>query len=86
MQLAFLHEFVPMHRELLARYVRACDEESDLKKFAVLVQDFDETAYSFDYDALEALRERYAGNPSKIALITALLEKPVKHEDEVVSF
>ena len=86
MQLAFLHEFVPMHRELLARYVRACDEETDLKKFAVLAQDFDEAADSFDYDALKALRERYAGNPSKISLITALLEERVKHKDEVVSF
>ena len=75
-----------MHRELLARYVRACDEETDLKKFAVLAQDFDEAADSFDYDALKALRERYAGNPSKISLITALLEERVKHKDEVVSF
>ena len=65
MQLAFLHEFVPMHREILARYARACDEETDLKKFAALMQDFDEVADSFDYDALKALRERYADNPSK---------------------
>jgi hypothetical protein len=85
MQLAFLHEFIPMHREILVRYAHACDEEADLKKFASLAQDFDEAADSFDYDALKALRERYAGNPSKISLITALLEERAKHENEVVS-
>ena len=36
MQLAFLHEFLPMHREILARYTRACDEEAEAKSFAML--------------------------------------------------
>ena len=86
MQLAFLHEFVPMHREILARYLRACDEETDLQKFAVLAQDFDEAADSFDYDSLKALRERYAGNPSKSAIVIALLDARAKVENEIVSF
>ncbi len=86
MQLAFLHEFVPLHQEILARYAHACDEEADLKKFASLAQDFDEAADSFNYDALKALRERYAGNPSKSAIITSLLDERAKRENEVVSF
>ena len=86
MQLAFLHEFVPMHQEILVRYAHACDEEADLKKFASLAQDFDEAAGSFDYDPLKALRERYAGNPSKSAIITSLLDERAKRENEVVSF
>ena len=51
MQLAFLHEFDPMHREILARYTRACDEEADSKNFSLLAQGFDEAADPFDYGA-----------------------------------
>jgi hypothetical protein len=86
MQLAFFHEFAPLHQEILARYARACDQEAGPKNFSALAQDFDEVADSFDYDALEALRERYAGNPSKSAMITALLDERAKHENEIVSF
>jgi hypothetical protein len=85
-QLAFLQEFVPMHREILSRYTRACDEETDIKNFAVMVQDFDEAANSFGYDALKALLDRYADNPSNRAKITALLEERAKRENEIVSF
>jgi len=86
MQFAFLHEFVPMHREILARYTRACDQETDLKKFAVLANDFDEAADTFDYDALEALRERYAADPSKSAAIAELLKERAKRKNEDISF
>lgn len=86
MQLAFLHEFVPMHQEILARYARACDVETDLKKFASLVQDFDDIADSFDYDALKALWERYASNSAKSETIAKLLKERAKLENEVVSF
>ena len=86
MQLACLHEFVPMHRDILARYMRACDEETDLKKFAVLAYDFDKAGGSFDYDAIKALRERYAGNPSKSAIVIVLLDDREKVENEILSF
>jgi hypothetical protein len=86
MQLAFLHEFVPLHQEILARYTRACDEETDSASFALLAQDFDEAADSFDYDALEALRERYADSPSKRAAIAELLKERAKRENEAVAF
>lgn len=86
MQLAFFHEFVPMHREILARYTRACDEEPDSASFALLAQDFDEAADSFDYDALETLRERYTDSPSKRAVIAELLKERAKHENEAVAF
>jgi hypothetical protein len=86
MQFGFLHEFIPMHREILARYTRACDQETDLKKFAVLAQDFDEATESLDYDALEALRERYAADPSKRVVIAELMKERAKPENEVISF
>ena len=86
MQLAFLHEFLPMHREILARYTRACDEEFEPKCFALLAQDFDEAADTFSYDALEALRERYVNSPLKSAVITELLRQRAMRENEVVPF
>jgi hypothetical protein len=71
-QLSFFHEFVPRHREILVRYPRACDYETDLKNFSILAQDFDEAADFFDYDAFEALRERYADNVLNSAVIVEL--------------
>jgi hypothetical protein len=85
-QLAFLHEFVPIHQEILARYTHACDEEIVPENFAVLAEDFDEIADSFEYDALEALRERYASNPAKSEKVAKLLKERAKLENEVVSF
>jgi hypothetical protein len=86
MQLAFLHEFLPMHREILARYTRACDEEAEPKSFAMLAQEFDAAADTFGYDALEALRERYVNTPAKSAVITELLRQRAMLENEVVPF
>ena len=86
MQLALLHEFVPMHREILARYASACDEEADAKNFSLLAQGFDEAADTFAYDALEALRQRYANNPLKSAAIAELLKERAKRESEIISF
>jgi hypothetical protein len=85
-QLAFLHEFLPLHREILARYTRACDEETEPKRFALLAKDFDEAAETFRYEALEALRSRYFNNPSKSAAITELLEQRAMRENEAVPF
>jgi hypothetical protein len=68
------------------RYRRACDYETDLKNFSILARDFDEAADSFDYDAFEALRERYTDNPLKSAVIVELLKERAKRENEVISF
>jgi hypothetical protein len=46
----------------------------------------DEAADSFDYDAFEALRERYTDNPLKSAVIVELLKERAKRENEVISF
>ena len=86
MQLAFLHEFLPMHREILARYTRTCDEETATESFVMLAQDFDEAADTFGYDALEALRERYGNNPLKSAEITKFLRQRAMRENEVLRF
>ena len=85
-QLAFLHEFLPMHQEILTRYTRACDEEAEPKSFAMLAQDFDVAADAFGYDALEALRERYLNAPAKNEVITELLRRRAMLENEVVPF
>ena len=42
----------------------------------MLAQEFDAAgAYTFGYDALEALRERYVNTPAKSAVITELLRQ-----------
>jgi hypothetical protein len=86
MQLASLHEFVPLHQEILVRYMRACDEENDLKKLAILAQDFDEASDSFGYDALQALSDRYMENSVKKQVIEDLLAERKTHENEIVTF
>jgi hypothetical protein len=86
MQLAFLHEFVSIPREILARYTRACDEETAPEDFVLLAQDFDVAAGSFGYDALEALRERYAGDPAKSAAVAELLKQRAVQEQEIIPF
>jgi len=75
-----------MYREILVRYTRACDYETDLKNFSILTQDFDEAADSFDYDAFEALQERYTDNPLKSAVIVELLKERAKRENGVIAF
>jgi hypothetical protein len=71
--LAFLHSFLPMPKELLARATLACDQENDPQRFKELAIAFDDNASSFGYDALIALRERCAGDPAKAAIIDELL-------------
>ena len=85
-QLAFFHEFIPIPKELLARYMRACGEEDDSQSFMVLVQDFDEAADSFGYDGLAALRERHADNPSKMAVIEELSRQKTRRKNETLLF
>ena len=84
-QLAFLHEFLPMPKELLLRYTRACNEEGDPRRFAILARDFDDAADSFGYDALAALRERHAGDGMKTAIIENFLIERKAAENENVA-
>jgi hypothetical protein len=81
--LAFLHSFLPMPKELLTRYTLACDRESDPQKFRELAQDFDASASSFGYDALQALQAHYADCAVKKSVIDGLLVEIENHEDTV---
>ena len=85
-QLTFFHEFLPIPKELLARYTRACGEEDDPQGFMVLAQDFDEAADSFGYDALLALRERHANDPSKMVAIEELSRQKAQQKNETIVF
>ena len=85
-QLSFLHFFVPMHKELLAHYLRACDEELDVERFKNLARDFDESAESFGYNALQALRDRYAESVIKRRVVDNLLAEKSHNEQTIVAF
>jgi hypothetical protein len=82
-QLAFLHGFLFMPKELLARYERACDQENDPQRFRALAQEFGETTDSFGYDALAALRERYTADPAKTAVIDMLFAEMARGEEGI---
>jgi len=73
--LAFLHSFLPMPKELLGRGTKACDLENDPQRFRALARAFDDNASSFDYDALAALHARYTGDPAKAACIVELFDE-----------
>jgi hypothetical protein len=85
-QLAFFHEFCAIPKELLARYMSACDREDDPHCFVALVRDFEEATSWFGYDALAALRERHAKDRSKMVLIEESLLQRSRLENEAVSF
>jgi hypothetical protein len=68
-----LHSFLPNPKELLLRYMLACDLEDDPERFRELAQDLDVGAASFGYDALHALRARYAVDGLKKKVIDGLL-------------
>ncbi len=80
-----LHSFLPIPKELLVRYTLACDLEDDPQRFRELAQDFDGGTASFGYDALHALRTRYADNEVKKKVIDGLFLEREKPE-EIVAF
>jgi hypothetical protein len=81
--LSVLHSFLPMPKELLRRFTLACDLEDDHERFRELAQDFDAGVVSFGYDALHAMRARYADNDAKKNIIDGLLFEREKHEEGI---
>jgi len=81
--LSLLHSFLPMPKELLYRFTLACDLEDDHERFRELAQDFDAGVVSFGYDALHAMRARYADNGAKKKIIDGLLFEKEKHEEDL---
>ena len=78
--LSVLHAFVPM---MLCRFTLACDLEDDPDRFRELAQDFDADVVSFGYDALHAMRSRYADDDAKKKIIDGLLFEKEKHEEGI---
>ena len=72
-----------MPKELLYRFTLACDLEDDHERFRELAQDFDAGVVSFGYDALHAMRARYADNGAKKKIIDGLLFEKEKHEEDL---
>jgi len=81
--LCVLHAFLPMPKELLRRFTLACDLEDDHERFRELAQDFDAGVVSFGYDALHAMRARYADNDAKKNIIDGLLFEREKNEEGI---
>jgi hypothetical protein len=66
--------------------MRACEGENDPQSFMLLARDFDEAADSFGYDALAALRERHATDPSKMTAIEELSRQKAQQKNEAIFF
>ena len=84
--LSFMHEFSPMLKELIARYVLACDQENDEEKFAELAQDFDNNMGNSGYEALHALSLRYPANSFKSRCVKNLIAQRNAQNNEAVRF
>ena len=81
--LSFLHSFLAMPKELLMRYMLACELENDPRKFRELARDFDANASSFGYDALQFLQAHHGGNAVKKHIIDTLLSEREKAEQSI---
>lgn len=83
--LAFLHIFSPMLKELIACYLKACDKEQNMERFAALARDFDNNTHNSGYEALMALRDRYPEDSVKTRCVKELLEISAT-SSEAISF
>jgi hypothetical protein len=84
--LSFLHEFSPMLKELIARYLYACDAENDEPRFLQLAEDFDGNTGDSGYEALQALRSRYPVGSFKARCVACLLAQRTAQDNEEVKF
>ena len=78
--LSFMHIFSPMLKELISKYLAACDVEEDHAKFAALAQDFENHTYASGYAALVALSGRYPAGSFKVSYIEKLLMEEAAQE------
>ena len=79
--LSFMHIFSPMLKELISKYLAACDVEEDHGKFAALAQDFENHTYASGYAALTALGGRYPAGSFKASCIEKLSMEKDAQED-----
>jgi hypothetical protein len=79
--LSFMHIFSPMLKELISKYLAACDVEEDHVKFAALAQDFENHTHASGYAALAALSGRYPAGSFKALCIEKLSMEKGAQED-----
>ncbi|MEI7668491.1 MAG: hypothetical protein WCJ33_00205 [Pseudomonadota bacterium] len=84
--LSFLHEFLPILKELISRYTLACDQENNEEKFTALAQDFENNTGASGYEALYALSSRYTENSFKSRCVNHLITQRNLQNNDVVNF
>jgi len=73
--LALLHEFENILEILISRYMLACELETDPEAFGELARDFHRATEPDGYDALYALKERFAPGTLKRKIVEMLMEE-----------
>jgi len=63
--LSFFHEFENILEDLVERFVRACQEESNLLNFSEIIQEFHYATLPDGYDAMSTLRSLFPPDTEK---------------------
>jgi hypothetical protein len=84
--LTYFHEFENVLRLLIHYYTDACLNQTNLKMFTELAQDFYYATAPDDYDALYALRELFEPHTEKRKIIDFLISEEERVEEEIVKF
>ncbi len=84
--LTYFHEFENVLRLLIHYYTDACVNQTNLKMFTELAQDFYYATAPDDYDALYALRELFEPHTEKRKIIDFLISEEEKEEEEIIEF
>ncbi|MDZ7698727.1 MAG: hypothetical protein U5R49_17975 [Deltaproteobacteria bacterium] len=82
--LAFLHEFHPMLKELIALYSRACELAEDSETFLELAEDFHLNTFPDGYDAYHALKEAYGPDTTKGMIIEHLIQAEREMDEDIM--
>jgi hypothetical protein len=84
--LTYFHEFENVLRLLIHYYTEACLNQTNLKMFTELAQDFYYATAPDDYDALYALRELFEPHTDQRKIIDFLISEEEKEEEEIIEF
>jgi hypothetical protein len=84
--LTYFHEFENVLRPLIHYYTDACANQTNLKMFTQLAQDFYYATAPDDYNALYALRELFEPHTEKRKIIDFLIAEEEEQKEEIVEF
>jgi hypothetical protein len=84
--LTYFHEFENVLRLLIHYYTDACINQTNLKMFTELAQDFYYATVPDDYNALYALREIFEPHTEKRKIIEFLISEKDREEEEIIEF